>query len=1377
MNTATLLNTNPIDDYANSLNDTGAVLPLLNSGDSNIAIIETIGDNDLFKINLITGTAYSFAVKGMDSNDGTLADPYLTIIDNTGTVIATDDDSGIYNNALLKDFVAPNTGIYYLSASGNNASTGSYTITATDNTNPASYHLSGSVFIIGTFEQNQTLYAASNLVDLNGSCGTISYHWWANNQEIASGSYYVLTEAQVGMVITVTADYSSYSSTSVVSVSSSSSNTTVININDVVIGDLIISGIYSQGQTLTVTNNFYDADGLGTVSYSWYADNYFITTGNSYSLTELDVNKTISVMASYTDLHGMVETVSNSINTVIVNTNDAPTGTVMIDGIMTQGQTLIASNTLADADGLGTISYTWQANTITLGTGNSYVLTEAEVNKTITLIASYTDGHGSLESVSSRVSNGVLNSNDAPVGTVSITGIIAQGQTVTVDNNISDADGLGLISYLWQANNITIATGNSYTLTKNEVAKTISVIASYTDGHGTVETVTSTPTTAVININQVPTGTVTISGMVKQGQTLTANNNLADGDGLGIISYQWQADTIAIGTGNTYLLTEAEVGKTITVIASYIDGYNSLEMVSSKASNSVLNSNDAPTGNVTINGLLIQGQRLSANSNLADADGLGTISYSWKANNIIIATGDSYQLTANEIGAKITLVASYIDGHGTAETKSSAASTAVQGINHLPTGKVMISGTVTQGQTLTVSNTLADVDGLGTIMYIWQADGVKIAKNSDSFTLTEAQVGKVITVIASYSDGHDVAESVTSNTTRAVVNINDEPTGKVTINGTVTQNQKLTVANTLADADGLGVISYTWQADNSKIATANTVTLTEAQVGKVITVIASYTDAHGKVESVSSHASRAVVNVNDEPTGSVNIKGTAMEGKTLTATDNIKDADGLGVISYTWKAGATVLATGTSYTLTSTEVGKKITVMASYTDAHGTVEKVTSDASSVVVNVDSGVKITALHGLSTSENDGKGTSVTPPKAIDFAISLKTQPSQNVSLSFSSSDSSEGVITGIKTMTFTANNWNVVQTLIVTGVNDYLNDGDIAYQLNTRINSIDVDYKALLVPAVDLINKDDGRDVAQDMYGDVGGSKIDKLTGMDGNDKIHGLNRADELLGGLGNDTLWGGYGDDNLFGQAGNDALWGEQENDYLDGGAGNDSLYGGEGIDTMIGGTGNDTYYLGYDASDSINDGGATTEVDTVVMPFQLTSYTLANSIENGIISNEGNQDSSLTGNSSDNTLTGNGGNNTLSGGLGRDSLFGGTGDDVLEGGTGNDALKGEAGQDSFVFNSTLSGNIDTILDFSVADDSIKLSKGIFTSLNLGNLTANAFQLGTAATDATDRIIYNKATGAVYYDDDGIGAHAAIQIATIGINLTLTQADFVIIA
>ncbi|MDX2287194.1 MAG: malectin domain-containing carbohydrate-binding protein, partial [Hyphomicrobiaceae bacterium] len=185
-------------------------------------------------------------------------------------------------------------------------------------------------------------------------------------------------------------------------------------------------------------------------------------------------------------------------------------------------------------------------------------------------------------------------------------------------------------------------------------------------------------------------------------------------------------------------------------------------------------------------------------------------------------------------------------------------------VNDDPTGTVTITGTATQGETLVASNDLADADGIGTIAYQWFADGVAIdGAIGDTLVLGQAEVGKAITVVASYTDGGDTAETVGSAATPTVANVNDVPTGTVTITGTATQGETLTAANTLADADGLGAIAYQWFADDVAIdgATGGTLVLTQAEVDKVITVVASYTDLGGTPESVTSAATPPVIDV------------------------------------------------------------------------------------------------------------------------------------------------------------------------------------------------------------------------------------------------------------------------------------------------------------------------------------------------------------------------------------------------------------------------------------------------------------------------------------------------------------------------------------
>jgi Ca2+-binding RTX toxin-like protein len=124
--------------------------------------------------------------------------------------------------------------------------------------------------------------------------------------------------------------------------------------------------------------------------------------------------------------------------------------------------------------------------------------------------------------------------------------------------------------------------------------------------------------------------------------------------------------------------------------------------------------------------------------------------------------------------------------------------------------------------------------------------------------------------------------------------------------------------------------------------------------------------------------------------------------------------------------------------------------------------------------------------------------------------------------------------------------------------------------------------------------------------------------------------------------------------------------------------------------------------------------------------------------------------------------------------TMQGNAGANVINGG-GSDTLTGFGGQDRFAFYNALgASNLDTITDFSVADDTIQLSHAIFTGVGTNHvLDASAFHVGAAATTSAQHIIYNSSTGNLYFDDDGSGAHAAQQFAHLSAGLALTNADF----
>jgi uncharacterized delta-60 repeat protein len=218
----------------------------------------------------------------------------------------------------------------------------------------------------------------------------------------------------------------------------------------------------------------------------------------------------------------------------------------------------------------------------------------------------------------------------------------------------------------------------------------------------------------------------------------------------------------------------------------------------------------------------------------------------------------------------------------------------------------------------------------------------------------------------------------------------------------------------------------------------------------------------------------------------------------------------------------------------------------------------------------------------------------------------------------------------------------------------------------------------------------------------------------------------------------------------------------------GNDAanvLNGGTGSDMLNGGAGNDVYVVDR-ANDSIQETQtSSTEIDSVR---SFVDWSLGDNLENLTLLGTRNLDGN--GNALDNNLTGNGGANILSGGNGNDSLYGAS---------GNDTLTGGAGADTFAFTTPLNAlrNIDSVTDFSSGTDKIQLAPAIFSQMGFtGAPSSNAFfHTGSSAHDADDRIVYDQANGALYYDADGTDALAAVQFAVLSSVPTLLYTDFVV--
>lgn len=93
----------------------------------------------------------------------------------------------------------------------------------------------------------------------------------------------------------------------------------------------------------------------------------------------------------------------------------------------------------------------------------------------------------------------------------------------------------------------------------------------------------------------------------------------------------------------------------------------------------------------------------------------------------------------------------------------------VKPVNHKPAGDILVTGIAEERQTLSVSNTLKDQDGLGELHYQWLRSGKVIDQATEvNYTLTKDDIGKKISVKVSYIDGIGTNELKVSNSTKIV---------------------------------------------------------------------------------------------------------------------------------------------------------------------------------------------------------------------------------------------------------------------------------------------------------------------------------------------------------------------------------------------------------------------------------------------------------------------------------------------------------------------------------------------------------------------------------------------------------------------------------
>lgn len=519
--------------------------------------------------------------------------------------------------------------------------------------------------------------------------------------------------------------------------------------------------------------------------------------------------------------------------------------------------------------------------------------------------------------------------------------------------------------------------------------------------------------------------------------------------------------------GGTATFTVALSDAPSAVVAVTVDSSDTTEGIDNVASSLVFTpSNWSTPQTVTVTGVddLIDDDNVAYSINLlalsTDPNYQAKTAAVSATNNDNDTAGISYNIssaTTTEAGGTTTFTVT-LTSEPTAAVTVFATSTSTAEGTVTPATLAFTTSNWSTPQTITVIGQNDSVDD-GDITY---AINLTAASTDAKYSPVSNSVS--ITNIDNDTAGFSVS-SISGSTTEAggtatfTVALTSQPTVDVSVN--VTSND--TTEGTVAPA------TLTFTAGNWSVAQTVTVTgvddnLDDGNINYSIT-LAGTTD--GKYSSVST--SVAAVNVDNDTAGlsitqvsntTTEAGGTATFTVKLTSqptspvtislvsddtTEGTLSTASLNFTDLNWSTPQTVTVNGVNDLLDDGDIAFSVGITSSSSDSsyNG------NSGSLVFTNIDNDNSALSITGSGLTTSEGGSTA-------SFTVQLTSQPTANVVVTVSSVDTTEGTI-GTPSLTFTPSNWSVPQSVTVNGVDDFLDDNNITYQVSLTATSSDSDY--------------------------------------------------------------------------------------------------------------------------------------------------------------------------------------------------------------------------------------------------------------------------------------------------------------------------------
>jgi hypothetical protein len=504
-----------------------------------------------------------------------------------------------------------------------------------------------------------------------------------------------------------------------------------------------VSGISTVGEMLQANAGVWG--GTETeVGYQWERCNaaggecadIVGATESGFTLSEGDIGKTLRIRVGVSNALGSltaVSPVSPEVEATAATLVDtwAPT----ISGTLQSGQTLTAN--VGSWLGTSMIGYMYQwercneygydCEAIEYAAWPTYVPEPDDVGYTLRVRVTAAEASGTASQTT--LATATTAAEDTPTieepPVTYGTGLV--GYTLTA--SVGAWSGEGSISYAYQwercnedgesCSSISGATTNSYTLTGSDVASTLRVLVTATDGGGST-TGASAPTAVVSPTTLVDVSAPSLSGPHELGRALSSDPGIWTATGPISFSYQWKrcnehgesCSSISGATGPAYTPTGSDVGDTIEALVT-ATGTSGADSVASAATAVIVSEPIAPINVIapSIEGNLTAGDTLTAEPGTWLGSEPITYGYQWQkcdeegeeCMSISGATADTYTLPEGDVGSTVQVVVSASNSNGNASATSPSEVVGAPGVPAASEGPV-IDGTAKVGGQIFAGN-------------------------------------------------------------------------------------------------------------------------------------------------------------------------------------------------------------------------------------------------------------------------------------------------------------------------------------------------------------------------------------------------------------------------------------------------------------------------------------------------------------------------------------------------------------------------------------------------------------------------------------------------------------------------------------------------